>query len=549
MLSRLSFQARLILMMGISLGLFAVLGGTGLVAVGKVNQSLDRIYQENMVPITLLERVHTNLNDCRTQLLLAMQHSPTSEFLELHDHPIEQHFDAILRCRQGNDELWSRFDAIELPGGYRQQYEQLRDLIQDYSLNTVDPVFQLARKGEFFESNKELLLKVNPRLAEVRKEVNAFQEAMLAHGEQLYVQSEHDYRQILKLFIVLLVVGAAVLLLVAGRVIFSIREAVRLLSEASGKLAAGDTRVRVDYRSHDELRRVAEAFNNMGERFGEALNEVSRATQQLAAASEQTSQVTEHTGESMRKQQGEIAQVATAMHEMHAAANEVAQSSSQAAEAASHANNEASVGHEVARQTIAAIERLAGSVENATGVIESLARDSEEIGSVLDVIRSIAEQTNLLALNAAIEAARAGEAGRGFAVVADEVRNLASRTQQSTEEINEMIARLQGGAAQAVEAMEEGRSQARSGVEQTLKTTECLESIVQAIGVINDMGAQIASAAEEQSAVSEEVSRSITAINDLTAETTDGALQTTRASQEVARLATELQSLVGRFRT
>jgi methyl-accepting chemotaxis protein len=251
----------------------------------------------------------------------------------------------------------------------------------------------------------------------------------------------------------------------------------------------------------------------------------------------------------MRKQQGEIAQVATAMHEMHAAANEVAQSSSQAAEAASHANNEASVGHEVARQTIAAIERLAGSVENATGVIESLARDSEEIGSVLDVIRSIAEQTNLLALNAAIEAARAGEAGRGFAVVADEVRNLASRTQQSTEEINEMIARLQGGAAQAVEAMEEGRNQARSGVEQTLKTTECLESIVQAIGVINDMGAQIASAAEEQSAVSEEVSRSITAINDLTAETTDGALQTTRASQEVAHLATELQSLVGRFRT
>ena len=307
--------------------------------------------------------------------------------------------------------------------------------------------------------------------------------------------------------------------------------------------------MRVDYPGNDELRSVAQAFNHMGERFQSALHDVGRSAEQLAAASEETSVVTENTSESMRKQQNEISLVATAMNEMHATANEVAQSASLAADAAHHADEEALVGRDVSLQTIEAIESLASAVEHATGVIEALAKDSEEIGSVLDVIRSIAEQTNLLALNAATEAARAGEAGRGFAVVADEVRTLASRTQNSTEEINNMVTRLQRGAVQAVEAMEAGRTEARAGVEQTLKTTACLESIVKAISTINDMNVQIASAAEEQSAVSEEITRSVVAIDDLTTETTDGAMQTTEASHEVARLASALQELLGRFKT
>lgn len=549
MFNRLTFQARLLLLMCISLALFIASGGIGLLAINKLNKDLDNVYREKMVPITLLEQVHTNVNDCRTELLLAMQHSPTSEFLDLHNHPVSQHLDKINECQQNNQALWREFDDINLAADELQQYQQLRDQIQQYSNEIVQPVLKQVQAGNYYQGNTDILLKINPRLGELRTQMTDFQGIMLQRAEQLYHDAEAHYKQVLNWFVIMMLVGGSIIILVTYRVLASIRDAVSRLTVASTQLAEGDTRVRVDYPGQDELRTVADAFNDMGGRFQEALNEVGRATQQLAAASEETSVVTENTGESMRKQQNEISQVAAAMHEMHATAHEVAQSASQAAEAAQNADQEASTGHSVAQQTIEAIERLAGSVENATEVIQNLARDSEEIGGVLDVIRSIAEQTNLLALNAAIEAARAGDAGRGFAVVADEVRTLASRTQQSTEEINDMIARLQSGATQAVSAMEDGRVQARAGVEQTLKTTECLESIVQAINVINDMGVQIASAAEEQSAVSEEITRSVTAINDLTAETTDGALQTTEASHEVARLATELQTLVGRFRT
>ncbi|MCK9237475.1 MAG: methyl-accepting chemotaxis protein [Thiopseudomonas sp.] len=548
MLNKLSLQARLLLLMCVALTLFIVLGVAALLGIGQINNSLDEVYREHMVPMSLASQIAQNVEHERTQLLLMLQHDPDSAFLDLHNHPISMHTDAITQSRAETKQLLVQLEAIELDADEKKMLQAGVQNLASMQGN-VDVALTHMTRNNFYNANEQLLTKVNPTVAAVAVEVDALTQSMLNDAQQKFIHAEKQYADILKLFIVLLVLGGATIMFLTQRVVCSIREAVKLISSASTQMAEGDTTVRVNYQGQDELRTIAVSFNQMGEQMQSALRSVDNATNQLAAASEETSVVTENTSQSMRKQQNEISQVAAAMHEMHATAHEVARSASQAAEAAQHADGEAATARQVSLQTIEVIESLAEAVEHATTVITTLVKDSDEIGGVLDVIRSIADQTNLLALNAAIEAARAGEAGRGFAVVADEVRTLASRTQQSTSEINDMIARLQTSAGQAFTAMETGRSKAKQGVEQTVKGTASLESIIQAVGVINDMSAQIASAAEEQSSVSEEMTRSVTAINDLTSETTDGALQTTQASQEVARLATALQDMVRRFRT
>lgn len=549
MLNKISFKARLMLLAGIAILLFVSVVVVGLMGMGALNQSLEDVYKEKMVPVKLLDRVFADINASRAQLLLALQHAPDSASLALHDHPVSAHIDIIRSGRARNQEAWQALEGVQFAAAEQQLYKTLLDEIKVLRTQGVDPVIQAITAGDYHGANQGILTQVNPVIDQVHALMTQLSNNLMQHAHTEFTRGEQRYQQTLTWFAVVLLLGSALLILLAIRVTASIQRAVKLLREASERLASGDTTVRVAYDSNDELRDVAIAFNNMSERFQTALQDVDHSAEQLAAASEETSVITVNTGNSMRKQQNEISQVATAMNEMHATANEVARSASLAAEAARNADQEAAVGRDVSLQTIEAIENLATGVESATAVIEALARDSEDIGSVLEVIGSIAEQTNLLALNAAIEAARAGEAGRGFAVVADEVRTLASRTQKSTQEINDMVARLQSGAAQAVAAMETGRVQARAGVEQTLKTTACLESIVRAISTINDMNVQIASAAEQQSAVSEEITRSVVAIDDLTTETTDGAMQTTEASHEVARLASALQTMLDRFRT
>ncbi|MFA5627780.1 MAG: PAS domain-containing methyl-accepting chemotaxis protein [Thiohalomonadaceae bacterium] len=274
---------------------------------------------------------------------------------------------------------------------------------------------------------------------------------------------------------------------------------------------------------------------------------IADASHHLMGAADTLVDAVEQSGEGIRQQQSETDQVATAITEMSASVQEVARNAQNTADAADKADNEAREGHQVVGNTSSAIGRLAGEIEKAAAVIQQLEERSNDISSVLEVIRGIADQTNLLALNAAIEAARAGEQGRGFAVVADEVRTLASRTQQSTQEIQTMIENLQAGARSAVEVMQLSRKQADNSVDQARLAASSLNSITSSVGVITDMSAQIAAAVEEQSAVSEEINRNIISIRQVSDANARTGAESEQVAQNVSSLATSLDQLAQQF--
>jgi methyl-accepting chemotaxis protein len=314
------------------------------------------------------------------------------------------------------------------------------------------------------------------------------------------------------------------------------------------RVASGDLTHNLSVDRRDELGQLQGSIQRMTVELRQLISGIGEGVTQIASAAEELSAVTEQTSAGVNSQKVETDQVATAMHEMTATVQEVARNAEEASEAAVAADQQAREGDKVVNEAIAQIERLATEVGHSTEAMAELKRESDKIGSVLDVIKSVAQQTNLLALNAAIEAARAGEAGRGFAVVADEVRSLAQRTQKSTEEIEELISGLQNGTRQVATIMDNSRELTVSSVELTRRAGTSLESITRTVSAIQSMNQQIAAAAEEQSATAEEINRSVLNVRDVSEQTSAASEETAASSVELARLGSHLQALVGRFR-
>ena len=364
--------------------------------------------------------------------------------------------------------------------------------------------------------------------------------------QQLHERGREDSVSGLLIGLAAVLLGLALMWITARGVTRPIEGVAAMLKDiASGE---GDLTRRLEYARQDELGALAGWFNRFLDKLQPTISEVKRSVQDARSGADQSAAIAAQTSAGMQQQFREVDQVATASQEMSATAQDVARNAAQAAEAARGADQATQEGLAIIDATTRGIERLAGELDHAMTEVGQLADSSEQIGSVLEVIRGIAEQTNLLALNAAIEAARAGEAGRGFAVVADEVRNLARRTQESIEEIRQVIERLQGGTREVVNAMQGSQGQAQGSVEQVGNAVAALQRIGEAVAVITDMNLQIASAAEEQSAVAEEVNRNVAGIRDVTESLSGQADEAARVSQSLNQLANHQQQLMGYFR-
>jgi len=428
----------------------------------------------------------------------------------------------------------------------------LKQLNVHFSGTQQDTLRQLETALTNYRSALQAFKNANSEAVQARKEMTDQGATIVTLSEQLY-QIQLDRRDIESAQARTLQLISTLLALLVGVIAAFIitRQITRPLQETMAvvdRIASGDLSHNVIVTRRDELGVLQQGIARMGVTLRDLISGIRDGVTQIASAAEELSAVTEQTSAGVNSQKVETDQVATAMHEMTATVQEVARNAEEASQAAAAADGEAREGDKVVNEAIAQIERLASEVVRSTEAMSVLQQESDKIGSVMDVIKAVAEQTNLLALNAAIEAARAGEAGRGFAVVADEVRGLAQRTQKSTEEIEGLVAGLQNGTQQVSAVMNNSRALTDSSVALTRKAGESLENITRTVSNIQSMNQQIAAAAEQQSAVAEEISRSIINVRDVSEQTAAASDETAKSSVELARLGGQLQQMVSHFR-
>jgi methyl-accepting chemotaxis protein len=559
LLNNLSIKAKLNSISLFLLMLILISSGYALNTMNQVGNELDSIVDTDIPMINIVTKITENQLEQIRYFEQALRHASqqqqeigtsaafnksTAQF-DYHDTQIIEAFAIATRLSQesmlnantaGNHE---EFVSIETA---------LKNIEQDYLSfkRHAQSVFELLSQGDLQEAGRlaEEMEEGEDKLTSACETLLHEIEEFTKNAAHRAAEHEHTAFGILSVIaLISLIVGISVSWILSNNIVTRVCASVNDLET----IASGNLTKHIEVSGQDEIGKLQQSMATTQQRLREMIAHISDTTAQLSTAADEVSVVTAQTSANIQQQQMETDQITTAMTQMNATVREVTSNITNTSTSASEANLQAKSGRSMVLKAVDGVHKLGEQIEYNAKVISEVEKNSENINSVLEVIKSVAEQTNLLALNAAIEAARAGEQGRGFAVVADEVRTLAGRTQDSTTEINQMIENLQANAKNAVEAMEASRQQAKNVVEQAESADTALSAISESVAKIDQMSSQIATAAEEQSTVTEEMSHNIDHINNMATQNATGSQQTSAAGVELSRMASSLQQLVGAF--
>lgn len=538
MMRNIPIGVRLTLAFAMLVLIMFLLGGASLLNIHKMKQEEREISEQWLPAVKAIADLNLSLMHFRLFTLRTLIDSSPEALARSEARLVE--LEATVNTNQ------QRYKALISEADEQRLFDELITTKVAYFAGSQQ-LLGLVKAGQYEQAKARIESQLNPLADQMTRQLIELNLINDRGVKDATVQAEAAYEDTRETVIATLAVAVALTVFLAVVITRSITRPLATAVAATERVAGGDLSHQIEIFGRDEPARLLLALKQMQGNLRAAISHIADSAMKLASATEELHAVSEDASRNLQQQNSEIQQAASAVTEMSAAVDEVARNASSTAEASNLSSSLAHQGRDQVRQTVTAIQTMTAEFNKTSARIEGLAEESKDIGKVLEVIRAIAEQTNLLALNAAIEAARAGEAGRGFAVVADEVRALAHRTQVSTREIEQMIARVQTGTQAAVSAMRDSSGHADQSLTLAEAAGQALEKIYERVGQINERNLLIASASEEQAAVAREVDRNIVNISDLSQQSAAGANQTSASAQELARLATDLNSLVTRF--
>ena len=526
-----------------------ITGILGLAGMKHSNSEIETLYRKNMINVMRISQITGLMRDNRIQLLLALQHNPNNpEIVKLHDHHIDKHLQSVNDNIKEIADIWKEYTSGDLSPTEKKLADSFAEKRSRFVKEGLLSVRDAIQAGSYLQAAELIVQKTNPLFSEANKSVQDLYDDQKAQAKQSNESAASEYKSTMTVIIATIVTSVLLSLALGILIMRSIASASTALMNASSAMAQGDLSQRVRLVTQDEFGIIGNSFDAMADSFANAMHKVAESSTQVSAAAAEVNSTAEKIATGAEEVAAQAATVATAGEEMSATSGDIAQNCQMAAEGAQRASQSANTGAEVVERTVTVMGQIAAKVQESAKTVESLGARSDQIGAIIGTIEDIADQTNLLALNAAIEAARAGEQGRGFAVVADEVRALAERTTRATKEIGEMIKAIQKETKEAVVGMEEGVNQVEAGTMEAAKSGQALQDILQQINDVAMQVNQIATAAEEQTATTSEISNNMMQITQVVQDTAAGAHQSATAAAQLNGNAEELQRLVRQFR-